>query len=101
MKRLILTTALGAAALGSIAGIAVAADTHEVQGKTGISWQVSPDEVVIYLDDKKVGTAGSLKFSDAKPGKHTVKLMRGKDETEMDVVVKKGEALNFIYQFED
>jgi hypothetical protein len=98
MKRLILATALVTAAMGSIA---VAADTHQVQGKTGISWQVSPDEVVIYLDDKKVGTAGGLKFSDAKPGKHTVKLMRGKDETEMDVVVKKGEALNFIYQFED
>lgn len=71
------------------------------EGKTGISWEVQPAEVVIYLDDKKIGTAGELKFSEAKPGKHTVKLMRGKDETEMEISVKKGQALKFVYQFED
>lgn len=73
----------------------------EVADKTGIAWEVAPSEVIIFLDDKKLGTAGDLKFTEAKPGKHTVKLMRGKDETEMEVNVKKGQALKFVYQFED
>lgn len=71
------------------------------EGKTGIAWEVQPAEVVIFVDDKRIGTAGELKFTEAKPGKHTVKLMRNKDETEMEVNVKKGQAIKFVYQFED
>jgi hypothetical protein len=71
------------------------------EGKTGIAWEVQPAEVVIFVDDKRMGTAGELKFTEAKPGKHTVKLMRNKDETEMEVNVKKGQAIKFVYQFED
>lgn len=71
------------------------------EGKTGITWEVQPAEVVIFVDDKRIGTAGELKFTEAKPGKHTVKLMRNKDETEMEVNVKKGQAIKFVYQFED
>lgn len=77
------------------------AEPVQADAKTGIAWEVQPAEVVIYLDEKRIGTAGDTKFSDAKPGKHTVKLMRGKDETEMEVVVKKGQSLKFVYQFED
>jgi hypothetical protein len=67
--------------------------------KTGISWEVEPAEVVIMLDGKRIGEAGKLKFTSAKPGKHTIKLMNGKDETEADVVVKKGETLKFTFSF--
>lgn len=79
----------------------VQAEGKANEGKTGIAWEVQPAEVVIFLDDKRIGTAGELKFTDAKPGKHTVKLMRNKDETEMEVNVKKGQAIKFVYQFED
>lgn len=102
MRRLhaaLLTIGLAAPALAHLAP--ASAEETEVQAKTGIAWQVSPEQVIIFLDDKKLGTAGQLKFTDAKPGKHTVRLVRGKDETEMDVNVKKGEALSFVYQFED
>lgn len=102
---LVATLALGATALGTTLArqvVAAPAGAEAVQeGKTGIAWEVQPAEVVIFLDEKKIGTAGELKFTEAKPGKHTVKLMRGKDETEMEVSVKKGQSLKFVYQFED
>lgn len=74
-------------------------DGAEKAEKTGISWEVEPASVVIILDDKKLGEAGNLKFTEAKPGKHVVKLMLGKDETEMEVNVKKGQALKFTFSF--
>lgn len=74
-------------------------DGAEKAEKTGISWEVEPAAVVIILDDKKLGEAGNLKFTEAKPGKHVVKLMLGKDETEMEVNVKKGQALKFTFSF--
>lgn len=70
------------------------------QDKTGINWEVEPATVVIYLDDKRLGEAGKLKFTDAKPGKHTVKLVNGKDETEAEIVVKKGQSLKFAFSFD-
>ncbi len=100
-----LFTVLALAATSVTAAVANGPDAPVVEavqeGKTGITWEVQPAEVVIYLDEKRIGTAGDLKFTEAKPGKHTVKLMRGKDETEMEISVKKGQALKFIYQFED
>ena len=70
------------------------------QDKTGINWEVEPATVVIYLDDKRLGEAGKLKFTDAKPGKHTVRLVNGKDETEAEIVVKKGQSLKFSFSFD-
>jgi hypothetical protein len=70
-------------------------------GKTGISWQVSPANVVIFLDGKKVGEAGAAKFTETKPGKHAVKLVKDKDETEMDIDVHKGEVKTFTFEFTD
>jgi hypothetical protein len=69
--------------------------------KTGISWKVAPANVVIFVDGKKVGEAGALQFTETKPGKHAVKLTKGKDETEMEVSVKKGEVVNFEFEFTD
>jgi hypothetical protein len=67
--------------------------------KTGIEWAVEPGDVVIYLDDKKLGDAASVKFTETKPGKHTVRLVLSKDETETDVVVQKGKILKFTFSF--
>ncbi len=70
-------------------------------GQTGIEWHIEPDGVEIYLNGKKVGEAGRLAFSPTKPGKHAVRLVRVKDETEIDVEVKKGQTLKFTFKFED
>lgn len=70
-------------------------------GKTGIEWKVAPAHVVIFLDGKKLGDAGTLKFTETKPGKHAVKLTKGGDETEMEVKVNKGEVVKFEFEFTD
>jgi hypothetical protein len=84
-------------------GAATAAFSAEKKGgsKTGIEWKVSPAHVVIWLDGKKIGDAGSLTFTDTKPGKHAVKLTKGGDETEMEVKVNKGEVVKFEFEFTD
>jgi hypothetical protein len=69
--------------------------------KTGIEWKVVPSHVVVWLNGKKLGEAGSLKVTETKPGKHAVKLTRGGDETEMEVSVKKGEVVKFEFEFTD
>jgi hypothetical protein len=74
-----------------------------VQGKadaTGIEWEVSPAHVVVFLDGKRLGEAGALKFTATSPGKHVVKLLNGKDETESDIPLKKGQKLKFVYNFD-
>jgi hypothetical protein len=72
----------------------------EKAGETGIEWAVGPAHVMVFLDGKKVGEAGALKFTTTAPGKHTVKLMNGKDETEMEVNVKKGQKVKFEFTFD-
>jgi hypothetical protein len=94
--RTILVLVLG---LGLFLGSAAAADKKAAPSKTGIQWKVAPASVTIFLDGKKVGEAGSLTFTETKPGKHAVKLTKGKDETEMEVSVKKGEVVNFEFEF--
>jgi PEGA domain-containing protein len=76
-----------------------AAEKKPPPNKTGISWKVAPANVIIFLDGKKVGEAGALTFTETKPGKHGVKLTKGKDETEMEVNVKKGEVVSFEFEF--
>lgn len=71
------------------------------RAKTGIAWSVTPETAVIYLDGKKLGTAGNLKFTSARPGRHTIKLTKGGDEAELDVKVNKGQVLQFNYAFSE
>lgn len=78
---------------------AIAADKKA--GKTGIEWKVSPAHVQIFLDGKKIGDAGSLTFTEAQPGKHAVKLVKGGDETEMEVKVNKGQVVKLEFEFTD
>ena len=106
MKRsLILLALVGAfAASSAIAApkrLAQPVAEKKAQSKTGIEWAVAPEHVVIFLDGKKLGEAGALKFTETKPGKHAVKLMKGGDETEMEVKVNKGEVVKFEFEFTD
>jgi uncharacterized membrane protein len=55
----------------------------------------------VFLDGKKLGTAEKLKFTATKPGSHVVKLMKDKDETEMEIDVKKGQTLKFEFSFDE
>ena len=67
--------------------------------QTAIQWEIEPSSVVVYLDKKKLGRAGDLKRTPAKPGRHTVRLVKGKDETEIDIQVTKGQLLRFVLDF--
>ena len=78
---------------------AVAKDAPKIS--TGIEWKVTPSAVVVYLDGKKLGEAGSLTVTEAKPGKHEIKLVNGGDETEIEIKVNKGQILTFTYEFEE
>lgn len=101
LRGLVLGAALAAptAALVTLAAPTTAHATPAKADKTGIEWAVEPGDVVIYLDDKKLGDAASLKFTETKPGKHTIRLVLAKDETETDVVVQKGKILKFTFSF--
>ena len=68
-------------------------------GKTGIEWKVLPADVVVFLDGKKLGEAGSLGFTPASPGKHAVRLLKGGDRTETEVKVTKGQVVRFEFDF--
>ncbi|MEQ9497543.1 MAG: PEGA domain-containing protein [Deltaproteobacteria bacterium] len=103
MRRLIPLLALTLFAL-STAWAPYAAPTPEPVKKrakvqTAIAWKVQPAEVEIYMDGKKLGRAGDLKQTRTRPGMHTVRLVKGGDETEMDVKVNKGHVLTFTFEF--
>lgn len=69
--------------------------------RTAIEWVVTPGSVVVYLDGKKLGLAAGLKVTPAKPGRHTIRLTKGGDETEMEIRVVKGQRLRFVFDFSD
>lgn len=77
-----------------------AADTVRKSKKTGIDFQISPGDVEIHLDGKKIGTAADVSFRATKPGTHNVRLVRGGDEFEVELPVKRGQVVSFAYDFE-
>ncbi|MBI4820878.1 MAG: hypothetical protein HY791_31730 [Deltaproteobacteria bacterium] len=95
-----LPVALSLLAGGSVAVAGPEKAPATKKAATGIEWVVAPKEVVIYLDGKKIGTAGDLSVTETRPGKHEVRLVHGEDETEMDVNVEKGKVLRFEFAFE-
>lgn len=114
MRRFLLSS-LFTAALGLALGTAVAPAEASAPGaataspvkkgrkkaETGIKWKVAPSTVEIFVDGKKVGVAKDLKVTKTKPGMHTVRLVNGEDETEFDVMVKKGQVVELRYEFTD
>jgi hypothetical protein len=105
MRRLvwILVVLFSLAAVPVFAGPSQQASTKKAEGKTGIEWNVTPANVVVFLDGKKLGAAGDLagKLTKADPGKHTIKLTKDGDEQEMDVKVVKGQVLRIDFEFSD
>ena len=66
---------------------------------TEIQWEVTPASVVVYLDGKRLGQAGDLKRTRTKPGRHTIRLVNGEDETELEIHLEKGRTLRFVLEF--
>ena len=104
-----LTTLACAAALSASAPLLIDAHAAPAPVKkkkaekkgTGIEWHVEPGRVRIFLDGKELGTAKEIKWTRHKPGRHTVRLVNGEDETEMDVGLKKGQTLKFHFVFDE
>ncbi len=69
--------------------------------KTGIHWKISPNTVEIFVDGKRVGIAKDVERTHTKPGMHTIRLVNGEDETEFDVMIKKGQVVELRHEFTD
>jgi len=66
-----------------------------------ITWKVTPESVVIFVDGKKIGTADKAKPTRLKAGQHLIKLVWGKDEAEEPFTVVANQEIQFEYAFED
>ena len=69
--------------------------------RTGITFEIMPSDVVIYLDGKKLGIAGKVSTVRTRPGRRRIKLTRNGDETQLEVIVKKRSLLKLQYNFEN
>ncbi len=76
-----------------------AAETRIARGV--IQWEVSPGSVVVYLDRERLGAASDLTSTRTAPGRHTIRLVNGEDETELEVEVAKGQVLKFVFDFSE
>ena len=66
---------------------------------TGIQWKVTPASVEVFVDGKRLGTAGELVRTRHRPGRHTIVLKRKGDEEEFEVKLIKGLTLRLEYSF--
>ncbi len=66
-----------------------------------IKFEVAPKSTVIYVDGRKKGKAAKVKKVRVRAGKHDLRLVYNKDETEFEVKVQKGNVLVIKYAFED
>jgi hypothetical protein len=100
---LVLVVLFSFMAVPVLAGPSQPASTKKAEGKTGIEWAITPSDAVVFLDGKKLGAAGGLegKVTKADPGKHTIKLVKGGDEQEMDVKVTKGQVVRVEFSFSE
>lgn len=99
---LLVACALGTAAASLPQPVWAAKPKKAAAPKEGtVTWKVSPDNVVIYVDGKKIGTASKAKPSKLKAGQHIIKLVWGKDEAEEPFTVEAGKDIQFEYTFED
>lgn len=106
MMRVLLSLTLAVACygflgLGPTHPSAQAAPAKAEANKTGIEWKVEPAEVIVHLDGKKLGKAADLKFTTTAPGRHTILLVNGGDEEELEVKVNKGQTLRVEYTFSE
>lgn len=73
---------------------------QEKSARTGIQLAVTPEDVVVFIDGEERGKAGELSFIATRPGKHSVRLVRGGDEVQAEIPVEKGQIVEFRYDFE-
>jgi hypothetical protein len=71
------------------------------EGPTQLTFEIEPKATDIYVDKRKLGKAGKVKVLKVRPGKHEIRLVYKKDETEFDVSVARGQSLEVKYAFED
>ncbi|MFN0063081.1 MAG: hypothetical protein ACKVPX_11270 [Myxococcaceae bacterium] len=70
-------------------------------GKTQIQLDVKPENVVIYVDSKKVGKATRVRTLPVSPGRHRIRLVRDIVSHEETIVVKSGETKRWVFQLGD
>lgn len=71
------------------------------EGPTQLTFEIEPKGTEIYVDKRKLGKAGKVKVLKVRPGKHEIRLVYKRDETEFDVSVARGQSLEVKYAFED
>lgn len=69
--------------------------------KAYIEFAVTPGDVEIFLDGKRLGIASNVGKVATKPGMRVVRLQRGEDETSMALRVDPAKTLRFAYEFGD
>jgi len=67
--------------------------------RTGVEFSVVPGSVQIEVDGKAVGVAKAVGFVKLAPGRHKVRLVRGGDEIELELEVRKDQVIQFTYEF--
>jgi hypothetical protein len=69
------------------------------EARTGVEFSVEPGSVRIEVDDKALGLAKDVNFVKLPPGRHKVRLARGGDEVNLELEVRKGQVVQFTYEF--
>lgn len=102
MKRTLVTALLLASpALAFAGGKAGKARTPRKDGgKAMLSIQVEPPSKV-FVDGKERGRSDKLKLLTLAPGAHIVRVVYKRDEHEDQVILKKGETVQYQWKFED
>ena len=83
--------------------VALAASPKPAPAKqeTQLVIEVKPAQVVIYLDNKKLGTAEKAYTLKVAPGDHKIRLTLNKDSSEDVVTVKKGQKQTWQFDMTD
>ncbi len=69
--------------------------------KTLLKIEVRPASAIVYVDGKRKGTGAKAMSLPVEPGRHTIRIVQGRDEHQEVVAVKKGETTNWSWTFED
>jgi len=69
--------------------------------KTLLKIEVRPASAIVYVDGKRKGTGAKAMSLPVEPGRHTIRIVQGRDEHQEVVSVKKGETTNWSWTFED
>lgn len=98
IRRLLLAATVG---LFISAGWVTADGAPRGRKSTRIQFEVTPPSVQIFLDGRRLGAASEVGDVRVKPGRRVVRLVRGGDETELELQVSRGRTVRFAYEFGD